>query len=202
MECWEHPGVEAAGVCARCGKAGCRHCLTMAAGLVICRSCATLLGAGAPPREPVPLAPVDPKKRMSAAWIGAGVFLIWGVATVLAVPPGPTAPRPPLWQFIPGLLIFAWIGWGLVWTAPPILGWLHRRVVARVAAAVRLAQPGCLLSAFFAWLTIAIFWYLLFFPAIIVAMSYGLLGGGLREAGRCRRAWSARPAPESVSPAQ
>jgi hypothetical protein len=58
----------------------------MAAGALFCRSCATLLGAGAPAREPAPRVPVDPKKRMSAAWIGAVVFLIWGMATVSPPP--------------------------------------------------------------------------------------------------------------------
>lgn len=39
MKCFNHPDVEAVGVCVRCGKAVCKECQRIAEGKVFCPSC-------------------------------------------------------------------------------------------------------------------------------------------------------------------
>ena len=189
MECWTHPGVEASGVCVRCGKACCRHCLTMASGVLFCRSCATQI-QGLPAKESQRSRPLDPRTRRIASWIAAFAFVVMGVATLTSMATGPSRITTPPAAMALSLLLYAWMGWSLAWTLPPILKWLHVRAVRPVVASVRMAQPGCLLTGLFAFFTLVLLWYLLFWPAFVGALIYGLFGGGVREMLRFRREWA------------
>ena len=190
MECWTHPGVEASGMCVRCGRAACRHCLTMAGGVLFCRTCATQI-QGAPADQHRTPHPADPRTRMIVSGVTALGFVIMGVATFISMANGPQRIATPPAAWVGGLLLYAWMGWSVAWTLPPILMWLHVKAVRPVVASVQMAQPGCLLTGLFVLVTFALLWYLLFWPALVVALLYGIAGGGVREMRRCRRAWAA-----------
>ncbi len=201
MECWIHTGVEASGVCVHCGTAGCRHCLTMFRGALVCRSCgARLAGPPADAGGGGGYGPTDPRTLKIASLVTAGAFLVMGVATLISLSADPKAPPTPP-GFVPfALAVYAWMGWSVAWTLPPILKWLHARAVRPVVFGVENAQPGCLLSGLFGLFTLALLWYLLFMPAFAVALVYGVFGGGIRERIRCRAAWADEKRQEAGSP--
>jgi hypothetical protein len=97
MECVIHPGVEAAGECAECGRAFCEKCISTYAGKQLCHACAAQIAErlkaegseepaeGPEEAEPVTYPPLDLGRAtffgLAGAVIGAVVWILFTVLT-------------------------------------------------------------------------------------------------------------------------
>lgn len=197
MDCFEHPGVSAVGVCKACGRAVCRTCVGDSATDLRCVRCAS---------RSVAQASGFPSHDTSVrAWITAAASaLIWCTAYEIAAFTGVHYIQTGQFQFkrvladpllvLTGLIgapIVAYFVWSLYWGIASLCTAWSRSTRATISDAYRRLTGGALAFAIavfiFGFPLIAALTLLYFLPPVIVAVFYGPLGGGIMQYVRYRR---------------
>jgi len=201
MECYQHSGVAAVGICAHCGKAGCNECLSEGQDSRLqCRRCAE----NTPPvAGSAALNPGSAASRIRTAWIIAVLGAVGAYITYATSIPQPAPPLSRIGHFalliLPSLMC-GYVAWATFFAAialwrweAPVRAWLRRlpraakETLAPTGQAVIVVSGLYILWFVFAYCLVAFCWYLLLL-SFFAAVPVGALGVGIMEFWRCRRA--------------
>lgn len=175
MKCFNHPDTDAVGLCSKCNKAGCRHCLKDIGGAIACSDC---LAEHVRQSDAEIASEIDvARRRMKRSWIVTIVlsllFVPIIVSSVASDPTMPAGAKPLLVPIFALLTIY--MMWAGYWGIPATWTW-WRGLFERMGCVI-FANP-------FMWLVLLISFFVV---PLYFGWIYGVFGGAFYQFNQCRR---------------